>query len=56
VLTEYPEHYNTHRPHRALDQAAAPLRPLPRPSTSGTNGVRRQDRLGGVLREYQQVV
>ncbi len=28
VLETYVEHYNTHRPHRALDQAA-PLRPAP---------------------------
>jgi putative transposase len=28
VLREYEDFYNTHRPHRALDQAA-PLRPLP---------------------------
>ena len=28
VLTEYAEHYNSHRPHRTLGQAA-PLRPTP---------------------------
>ena len=28
VLREYEDFYNTHRPHRALNQAA-PLRPLP---------------------------
>src|SRR6185295_16416633 len=53
VLTEYAEHYNNHRPHRTLGQAA-PLRPLPQP-TSETNTVRRRDRLGGLLHEYQQV-
>jgi transposase InsO family protein len=53
VLTEYAEHYNSHRPHRTLGQAA-PLRPLPQPTTSGTNTVRRHDRLGGLLHEYQQ--
>jgi putative transposase len=54
VLTEYAEHYNSHRPHRTLGQAA-PLRPLPRPTTSATTGVQRRDRLGGLLHEYQQV-
>jgi hypothetical protein len=54
VLTEYAEHYNSHRPHRALGQAA-PLRPLPQRTTSETNTVQRRDRLGGLLHEYQQV-
>jgi hypothetical protein len=53
VLTEYAQHYNSHRPHRTLGQAA-PLRPLPQPTTSDTNTVRRHDRLGGLLHEYQQ--
>jgi transposase InsO family protein len=54
VLTEYADYYNGHRPHRALGQAA-PLRPLPQPTTSETNTVRRRDRLGGLLHEYEQV-
>jgi putative transposase len=54
LLTEYAEHYNSHRPHRALGQAA-PLRPHPQPTASETNTVRRRDRLGGLLHEYQQV-
>jgi putative transposase len=54
VLTEYAEHYNRHRPHRALGQAA-PLRPLPQRTTIETNTVQRHDRLGGLLHEYQQV-
>src|SRR5947208_5534361 len=33
LLTEYAQHYNGHRPHRTLGQAA-PLRPLPQPTTS----------------------
>jgi putative transposase len=53
VLTEYAEHYNSHRPHRTLGQAA-PLRPLSQPTTSETNTIRRRDRLGGLLHEYQQ--
>jgi hypothetical protein len=54
VLSEYQHHFNSHRPHRALGQAA-PLRPLPQRTTSATTGVRRRDRLGGLLHEYQQV-
>jgi transposase InsO family protein len=54
VLDEYAEHYNGHRPHRSLGQAA-PVRPLPQSMTSATNTVRRRDRLGGLLHEYQQV-
>jgi transposase InsO family protein len=54
VLREYAHHYNSHRPHRTLGQAA-PLRPLPQPTTSEANTVRRHDRLGGLLHEYQQV-
>src|SRR4051794_40405872 len=46
--------HNNHRPHRTLGQAA-PLRPLPQPTTSATNTIRRRDRLGGLLHEYQQV-
>jgi putative transposase len=53
ALRQYELHYNGHRPHRTLGQAA-PLRPLPhRPSTEIPN-VRRRDRLGGLLHEYQQ--
>jgi hypothetical protein len=54
VLAEYAEHYDSHRPHRALGQAV-PLRPLPQRTTSDTNTVQRRDRLGGLLQEYQQV-
>ena len=54
VLAEYQHHYNNHRPHRTLGQAA-PLRPLPQRTTSEANTVRRRDRLGGLLHEYQQL-
>ena len=54
VLGEYQHHYNSHRPHRTLGQAA-PLRPLPQRTTSDSNTIRRRDRLGGLLHEYQQV-
>jgi putative transposase len=47
VLREYEDFYNSHRPHRALDQAA-PLRPLPDRVTDLDHfRVRRHDRAGG---------
>jgi putative transposase len=54
VLRTFEQRYNDHRPHRALGQAA-PLRPLPQRTTAETSTVRRRDRLGGLLHEYQQV-
>ena len=54
VLRQYEHHYNSHRPHRALGQAA-PLRPLPHRRTTEIHDVRRRDRLGGLLHEYRQV-
>ena len=55
VLREYEDFYNTHRPHRALNQAAPP-RPLP----DGVTGldhfrVHRRDRAGGAIHEYRLV-
>jgi putative transposase len=54
ALGEYERHYNDHRSHRALGQAA-PLRPLPERTRTEIDNVRRRDRLGGLLHEYQQV-
>ncbi|MCA1708125.1 MAG: transposase, partial [Actinobacteria bacterium] len=54
VLDEYVAHFNHHRPHRALHQAA-PLRPLPPPTSPPTLRLRRRDRLGGLIHEYAQV-
>jgi len=54
VLAEYEEHFNAHRPHRALGQAA-PLRALPSEFADPAGRVVRHDRLGGVLHEYAQV-
>jgi len=55
MLREYEDFYNSHRPHRALDQAA-PLRPLPDRITDLDHfRVRRHDRVGGVIHEYRLV-
>ena len=55
VLREYEDFYNTHRPHRTLNQAA-PLRPLPDDVTDLDHiRVRRRDRAGGVIHEYRLV-
>ncbi|MEU6673544.1 integrase core domain-containing protein [Streptomyces sp. NPDC046925] len=55
ALRQFELHYNTHRPHQAMDQAA-PLRTVPEPLTTDQVSrlkVRRKDRLGGVIHEYQ---
>jgi len=57
ALREFERHYNEHRPHRALRQAA-PLRPVPEPITEQAQIIqldgRRSDRLGGILHEYER--
>jgi transposase InsO family protein len=56
ALHQYERHYNDHRPHRGINNAR-PLHPLPSPITdAGTItdlNVRRHDRLGGLLHEYE---
>ena len=54
VLREFECRYNDHRPHRSLGQAA-PLRPLPHHAATGICKIRRRDRVGGLLHEYQHV-
>jgi len=55
VLREYEDFCNTHRPHRALKQAA-PLRQLPDGITDLDQfRVQRRDRAGGVIHEYRLV-
>ena len=54
VLAEYADHYNSHRPHRALGQAP-PLGPAEPPVILPARGVVRRDRLGGLIHEYAQV-
>jgi putative transposase len=53
VLAEYETHFNTHRPHRALNQAS-PMQALPDPVDADIRVIRR-DRLGSLLHEYAQV-
>ena len=52
VLREFAGHYNAERPHRGLRLA----RPSPPMSSSsvGSGAVRRRDRLGGMIHEYQR--
>jgi len=59
VVREYALHYNTHRPHRSLDQRP-PLanpppidEPAPRTELLQLDLLRRRERLGGALHEYE---
>jgi putative transposase len=53
VLRAYVQHFNTHRPHRSLDQRP-PVADTP-PRSMPTTRVLRRDRLGGLVHEYVQV-
>jgi putative transposase len=53
VLTDYVDHYNSHRPHRSLGQAP-PLGPAHLPVAVAGRRVMRRDRLGGLIGEYSQ--
>jgi putative transposase len=56
ALHEYETHYNRYRAHQAMQQAA-PLRAVPAPITDPQHitdlDIRRHDRLGGIIHEYQ---
>jgi hypothetical protein len=58
ALREYERHYNVRRPHRGIANAR-PLRPLPQPITDPATiadlRIRRHDRLGGLIHEYEHV-
>jgi putative transposase len=54
VLGEYEAHFNTHRPHRALRQAA-PLRTLRPAPADPIAKLIRHNRLGGLIHEFAQV-
>jgi putative transposase len=55
ALREFETFYNEHRPHRGIANAR-PLKPLPPPITEPDQithqNVRRKQRLGGILNEY----
>jgi transposase InsO family protein len=56
AMREFEHFYNGHRPHQGIANAR-PLRALPPPIPAADIGnslhVRRRDRLGGILHEYQ---
>lgn len=56
VLKEFETFYNEHRPHQGIANAR-PLHPLPAPITDPEQiarlDIRKRDRLGGILHEYQ---
>ena len=54
VLAEYVDHYNGHRPHRALEPAP-PLQPSVPVALAPPGRVVRRDRLSGLIHEYAQV-
>jgi putative transposase len=54
VLAVYVDHYNQHRPHRALGQQPPLASAIP-PAPSTVPRVVRRDRLGGLIHEYAQV-
>ena len=54
TLSEYADHYNTHRPHRAPGQRPPGGRSHAAPAGDNIR-VRRRDRLGSLIHEYSQV-
>jgi putative transposase len=55
VLAEYTDHYNVHRPHRALGQEPPLLRGGAAAVAGPAGRIVRRDRLGGLIHEYAQV-
>ena len=56
ALREFEEHYNSHRPHQGIANTC-PLQPPPTPDPGpgqiNHRDIRRRERLGGILHEYQ---
>jgi putative transposase len=57
VLADYVEHYNAPRPHRSLSQRPPANSDATRPTIGDVDAarLRRADRLGGLIHEYQMV-
>ena len=54
VVRTYADHHNTHRPHWALGQRPPLAKPPPAASELAPGvHIRRRDRLGGLLHEYE---
>jgi putative transposase len=53
VLREYVAYYNTHRPHRSLEQQTPLVKTASISAADNELRVRRRDRLGGLLHEYE---
>ena len=53
VLQVFADHYNTHRPHRSLEQQPPLVETDPVSAHDHEWRVRRRDRLGGLLHEYK---
>ncbi len=53
VLAQYETHYNSHRPHRALDQRPPIASAVAVSDRGGSTAVRRTEVLGGLINEYR---
>lgn len=56
ALREFEAHYNSHRPHQGIANARPlhpPAVPLTDPEQTSRLDIRKRDRLGGILHEYQ---
>ena len=53
VLRTYVNHYNQLRPHRGLNLKPPETAPTPSREASPCSSIRRRDRLGGLIHEYQ---
>jgi putative transposase len=54
TLAMFVDHYNGHRPHRSLDLTPPNGRPATKWTGSQMLAIRRRDRLGGLVQEYER--